>query len=185
MSLTLCRNIRYMLAVCLVVLGGSMAHAQRGGGPGGGMGGPGGGMGGGGMMGGPRGGGMGDMSRMPQVRLRTEPQITLGGRWWDDKKTIKTLNLRSDQQQRMDGIFEANRGNLISLDENLQREQERFVSMPREDLQDETKVFAAIDRVAQARADLEKAKFHVLLQIRREMDPQQIAALDRQIANNQ
>jgi len=176
-----------MLAVCLVLLGGSMALAQHGGGPGGGpgggMGGPGGGMGGGGLMGG-RGGAMG-MGRMPQVRLRTEPQITLGGRWWDDKKTVKSLNLRSEQQQRMDGIFEANRGSLVSLDENLQREQERFVSMPREDLQDETKVFAAIDRIAQARADLEKAKFHVLLQIRKEMDPQQVAALDRQIANSQ
>ena len=168
-----------MLPVCLVLLGGLMARAQRGGG-GGGMGGP-----GGGMMGGRGGGEMGGMNRLQSQPLRSEPQITLGGRWWDDKKTVKSLNLRSDQQQRMDGIFEANRGNLISLNENLQREQERFVAMPREDLQDETKVFAAIDRVAQARADLEKAKFHVLLQIRKEMDPQQIAALDRQIASNQ
>ena len=46
-------------------------------------------------------------------------------------------------------------------------------------------MFAAIDRIAQARADLEKAKFHVLLQIRKEMDPQQVAALDRAIASNQ
>lgn len=181
MRLNVRRKIRYMLPVCLVLLGGSMARAQRGGG--GGMGGPGGGM-GGGMMGG-RGGEMGGMHRLQSQPLRSEPQITLGGRWWDDKKTIKSLSLRSEQQQRMDGIFESNRGNLISLGENLQREQERFVAMPREDLQDETKVFAAIDRVAQARADLEKAKFHVLLQIRKEMDPQQVAALDRQIANSQ
>ena len=178
------RNIQYMLAVCLVVLGSSVALAQRGGG-GGGMGGPGGGMGGGGMMGGPRGGEMGGMRSIPEVRMRTEPQITLPGRWWDDRKTVKMLSLRPDQQQRMDGIFEANRDNLLSLGGNLQREQDRFVSMPHEDLEDETKVFAAIDRIAQARADLEKAKFHVLLQIRKEMDPQQVAALDRAIASNQ
>jgi len=94
------RNIQYMLAVCLVVLGSSVALAQRGGG-GGGMGGPGGGMGGGGMMGGPRGGEMGGMRSIPEVRMRTEPQITLPGRWWDDRKTVKMLSLRPDQQQRI------------------------------------------------------------------------------------
>jgi Spy/CpxP family protein refolding chaperone len=175
------------LGVCLLA-GGALAHGQRGPGgggpggpPGGGMGGPG----GGGMMGGPR--GERDMEPRIQQRqpVRSEPQLSLPGRWWDDKKTVKTLSLRSDQQKRMDDIFEAGKGNLVSLYENLQREQQRFVSMPREDLQDETKVFAAIDRVAAARADLEKANFHMLLQIRKEMDPEQVAALDKQIASGQ
>jgi Spy/CpxP family protein refolding chaperone len=125
------------------------------------------------------------MARMPGVRLRVAPQIMLSGRWWDDKKTVKSLKLRADQQQRMDDVFNANRGNLVSLFENLQREQQRFVAMPREDLQDETKVFAEIDRVAQARADLEKASFHFQMEIRKEMDPEQVAALDKQIAEGQ
>ncbi len=133
-----------------------------------------------------RGGMRGDMAAHIQApALRSEPRITLPGRWWDDKKTIKNLGLRSDQQERMDDIFNANKGNLVSLFENLQQEQARFVSMPREDLQDETKVFAAIDRIAQARADLDKANFHLLLQIRKEMDPAQLAALDKAIAEGQ
>jgi Spy/CpxP family protein refolding chaperone len=172
------QNIRYTLLASLVLLAGSMAHAQGrpgGGGPPGGMGGP-------GMMGGPRGG---EMERMPMPRIRTEPQLSLPGRWWDDKKTVKTLSLRAEQQHKMDDIFNAGKENLNSLFENLQREQQRFVSMSREDLQDETKVFAEIDRVAQARADLEKANFHLLLQIRSEMDPPQLAALDREIADAQ
>ena len=97
-----------------------MSYAQHGGGP------PGGGMGGGGGMGAPHGGdmggprgNMGDMSRMPEPRIRVEPQITLPGRWWDDRKTVKSLKLRADQQQRMDDIFNANKGNLVSLYENL------------------------------------------------------------------
>ena len=138
----------------------------------------------GGDMGGPR-GNMGDMSRMPEPRIRVEPQITLPGRWWDDRKTVKSLKLRADQQQRMDDIFNANKGNLVSLYENLQREQQRFVAMSREDLRDETKVFAEIDRVAQARADLEKASFHFQMEIRKEMDPEQVAALDKAIAEGQ
>jgi len=174
-----------MLVLCLALLLGSALHAQRGGGgPGGG--GPGGGMGGmgGGMMGGGGRGGMrNDLAgRVQTPALRSEPQISLPGRWWDDKKTVKNLGLRSDQQQRMDDIFSASRGNLFSLLENVQHEHERFVSMPREDLQDETKVFAAIDHLAQAQADLDKAYFHFWLQIRKEMDPVQLAALDKAIA---
>jgi Spy/CpxP family protein refolding chaperone len=149
-------------------------HAQRGGG--------GGGMGGGGMMG--RGGSMGLMHPLPPQHIHVEPMISLPGRWWDDRKTIKKLNLRTEQQQRMDTIFESNKGTLVSLYDNLQREQQRFVQMPREDLQDETKVFAQIDRIAQARADLEKANFHTLMQIRKELDPDQVATLEKAIADS-
>jgi len=181
---TLPTTFRIALFLCLLTAAKTITHAQGRGGPPGGGPPPGGGMGGGGMMGGPP---RGAMDRMPQpiARIRTEPQLSLPGRWWDDKKTVKSINLRPDQQHRMDDIFNASKGNLISLYENLQREEQRFVSMPREELQDEAKVFAEIDRVAQARSDLEKANFHILLQIRKEMDPDQLAALDRQIANNE
>ena len=179
--MNLFRNIRYVALGVLVALGGAIAYAQ-GHGPGGGPGGP---PGMGGMMGGPRGGEMNRNNIIIAPRTRTEPQLSLPGRWWDDRKTVKTLNLRSDQQHRMDDIFNAGKGNLNTLFENLQHEQQRFVSMSPEDLQDETKVFAEIDRVAQCRAELEKANFHLLLQIRGEMDPDQRAALDREIASNQ
>ena len=83
---------------------------------------------GGGMMGGPPRGA--EMDRMPQPpRMRTEPQLSLPGRWWDDKHVVKTLAIRPDQQHRMDDVFDAGKGNLIALYENLHREQERFVSM--------------------------------------------------------
>jgi Spy/CpxP family protein refolding chaperone len=176
------RHLRFATLVCLL-LGSVIAHAQgRGGGPGGpggpgGMGGP--------MMGGNRGGDRGSMSTTTTPHIHTAPQLSLPGRWWDDKKTVKLLNLRTNQQSRMDDIFEANKGNLKSLYDNLKQEEQRFGSMSHEDLQDETKVFAEIDRVAQARADLEKANFHILLQIRKEMDPSQVATLDREIANAQ
>jgi Spy/CpxP family protein refolding chaperone len=110
-------------------------------------------------------------------------QLGLAGRWWDDAKTMRKLNLRSEQQHKMDDIFEANKPTLLNLYGNLQREEAHLTSLPPGDLQDETKVFAAIDRVAQARTELEKAKVHVLLQIRQQMDPDQRTALDREIAN--
>lgn len=110
-------------------------------------------------------------------------QLGLGGRWWDDSKTIKHLGLRSDQQRRMDDIFEANKPKLLGLLGNLQREETNLASLPPGDLQDEAKVFAAIDRVSEARNELEKAYAHQLLQIRQQLDPGQLEQLDREIAN--
>ena len=82
---------------------------------------------------------------------RSGLQLGPPGRWWDDKHFAKSLKLRSDQQIRMDILFEQNRPTL----------------------------YAQIDRIAQARAELEKANTHYLLQIRAEMDPDQIARLQQ------
>lgn len=82
----------------------------------------------------------------------------------------------------MDEILNANKNTLLTLYSNLKHEEDRLSSMSREDLQDESKVFAGIDRVAQARADLEKASAHTLLQLRKELDAQQLEQLDREIA---
>ena len=111
-------------------------------------------------------------------------QLGLGGRWWDDHGTARKLNLNPDQQRHMDTIFEANKPTLINLYTNLQREEMNLAGLSRTDLQDETKVFAAIDRVSQARTDLEKENAHILLQIRQQLDPQQLDTLDHQIASS-
>jgi Spy/CpxP family protein refolding chaperone len=166
------------------------ATAQRG--PGGG--GP---PGGGGFGGPPPGGGMGGNLGAPRNSFDRDPSplnhappprtgLQLGppGRWWDDHKLVQRLGLRSDQQHRMDDIFNANKGTLLNLFSNLQREEQRLSSLPPGDLQDEGKVFAAIDRVATARAELEKENAHILMQIRQQMDPQQLSALDSEIAAN-
>ncbi len=169
------------------------ALAQRGPGgppPGGGRGGPGG-VGGaigapsgpGGMM--PPGTSMGNRGSAPAaspVGPRNAPQLGPPGRWWDDRKMARNLNLRGDQQKRMDDIFDLGKGNLLQLYSNLQREESRLGAMSSAELSDESKVFASIDRVAQARAELEKANAHILLQIRKELDASQLAALDREIA---
>jgi Spy/CpxP family protein refolding chaperone len=138
------------------------------------------------MMGGPGGRSMGfDRGPAPNTErapIRSGLQLGLPGRWWDDGKTAKKLGLRSDQQRRMDDIFEANKTNLANLLGNLQREETHLTSLSPSELQDEAKVFAAIDHVAQARADLEKASAHTLLLIRQQMDSSQVATLNKQIA---
>jgi Spy/CpxP family protein refolding chaperone len=111
-------------------------------------------------------------------------QLGLSGRWWDNHGTAHKLSLNSDQQHRMDNIFEANRPTLTNLYGNLQHEEVNLAGLSHADLQDEGKVFAAIDRVSHARSDLEKQYAHMLLQIRQQLDPQQLDALDHQISSS-
>jgi Spy/CpxP family protein refolding chaperone len=179
-----------MLALALggLVLFGHAALAQHGGGPGGG---PGGGMGGpqmgGGMGGSPRGmGGAGMPPRenfVPQRPKTSGPQLGLPGRWWDDKKNAKMISLRPEQQKKMDALFEDNKTTLVTALGNLQHEEAKLQGMSPQELQDEGKVFAQIDRVAAARAELEKENARILMLIRQQLEPAQLNKLDSEIAN--
>ena len=109
------------------------------------------------------------------------PGLQLGppGRWWDDKSFAKSLKLRPDQQTRMDSIFEQNRSALVARYQNLQQAESQMEEVSKSPNPDEATLFAGIDRVTQARAELEKATTHYLLQLRKEMDPDQLQRLEK------
>jgi len=186
---------RILITGCLVLVPNLPALAQRPGGggppPGGGM--PGGGAapGGGSMPGGSSRdiGGPGDTRDGPLPNASSQSIGTMNtvrgglqlgppGRWWDDKHFAKTLRLRPEQKKRMDSLFDENRANLVSRYQALQQEESKMESLARGQTLDENALFAQIDRVSQARADLEKATTHLFLQIRKEMDADQIARLE-------
>jgi hypothetical protein len=100
------------------------------------------------------------------------------GRWWDDKHFVKTLHISPEQKKRMDTVFDANRANLVSSYQTLQQEESRMEDLSRTKTLDEKALFSQIDRVTQALADLEKAKTHLMVQLRNEMDADQIDRLE-------
>lgn len=190
---------RNLLLAAAVIVGSVPLYAQHGGGPGG----AGRGMGGGQRGGPPFGGGTSPFpgSSMPggiNPVARREPPAPPGGgtignnspmrgglqlgppgRFWDDKGFARNLNLRKDQQKRMDVIFDANRSALVENYRTLQVEENRLERITKERPLDEARVFAGIDAVVQARGTLEKANAHMLLQIRHEMDPEQVTRMDK------
>ena len=97
------------------------------------------------------------------------PDGRMGGRWWDNPEMAKNLNLQADQIQKMDEIFQQNRLKLIDLHASVQKEEAALDPLLGADTPDETKVLAQIDRVAQARAELEKSNARMLLEIRQVM----------------
>jgi Spy/CpxP family protein refolding chaperone len=95
------------------------------------------------------------------------------GRWWHDPALVQKLALTSDQQKRMDDIFQQQKLKLIDLNAALQKEETIMEPLVAADQPDEAKILTQIDRVAQARAELEKANARMLLGIRRTLTQDQ------------
>ncbi|HEV2688739.1 MAG TPA: Spy/CpxP family protein refolding chaperone [Bryobacteraceae bacterium] len=95
------------------------------------------------------------------------------GRWWNNPEMAQKLGLTADQQKKMDDIFQQSRLRLIDLNAALQKEEAIMEPLVSADQPEEAKVLAQIDRVAQARAELEKANARMLLGIRRTLNPDQ------------
>jgi hypothetical protein len=77
----------------------------------------------------------------------------------------------------MDDIFNSNRLKLIDQFAALQKEEAVMEPLVSADPPDEPKLLAQIDRVAQARAELEKANARMLLGLRRQLTHEQFLKL--------
>ena len=95
------------------------------------------------------------------------------GRWWDNPDVARDLNLQADQKQKMDDIFQQNRSKLIDQHASLQKEETALEPLMNADTPDETKILAQIDKVAQARAELEKSNARMLLSVRQVLTAEQ------------
>jgi Spy/CpxP family protein refolding chaperone len=95
------------------------------------------------------------------------------GRWWNNPKLVAELKLSDEQRKAMDGILLAHRENLIDLRANVEKAELVMEPLMRDDHPDETKILAQIDKVAHARAELEKANAGFLLAIRGKLTPEQ------------
>jgi Spy/CpxP family protein refolding chaperone len=110
--------------------------------------------------------------------MRGGLQLGPPGRWWDDPDFVSTLHLRPEQQTRMDAIFAQNKSTLQADYEALRDEERQLQPLTRGVNIDEHTLFAHIDRLSQARAELEKANVHMLLLLRHELTPDQVSLLD-------
>jgi Spy/CpxP family protein refolding chaperone len=95
------------------------------------------------------------------------------GRWWNNPEMVQKLSVTADQQKKMDEIFQQNRLRLIDLNASVQREEVTMEPLMAADTPDEPKILAQIDKIAQARAELEKANARFLLGIRRVLTQEQ------------
>ncbi len=88
------------------------------------------------------------------------------GRWWDNPDISQKLGLSADQQKKMDDIFQQSRLKLIDEHAAVEKEETILEPLLAAEQPDETRILAQIDKVAQSRAQLEKANARMLLGLR-------------------
>jgi Spy/CpxP family protein refolding chaperone len=104
----------------------------------------------------------------PLAALQVAP-----GTWWNNADTVTRLNLTKEQQKKMDDIFQQFRLTLIDLNAALSKEELIMDPLIAAERLDEVKILAQIDRIAQSRAELEKANSRMLLAIRQSLTMEQ------------
>ena len=112
---------------------------------------------------------------VPGHRPPMENAFHLGvpGKWWHDPGLAQRLGLTADQQKKMDDIFQQHRLRLIDLNAALQKEEAIMEPLVEDEQPNEPQIVAQIDKVAHARAELEKANARMLLGIRRILNQEQ------------
>jgi Spy/CpxP family protein refolding chaperone len=96
-----------------------------------------------------------------------------GGRWWNSQAMIDRLKLTDDQRKAMDQILLDHRKELIDKRADVEKAEVDMEPLMQDDQPNESRVLAQIDKVAQTRAELEKANARFLLAIRAKLTPDQ------------
>jgi Spy/CpxP family protein refolding chaperone len=107
------------------------------------------------------------------------------GRWWNNPKMVEELKLIDEQRKSMDEIFYQHREKLIDLRGAVEKAELEMEPLMSDDQPNEAKILAQIDKVAQARAELEKANARFLMAIRNKLTPEQWKQLQAERANRQ
>ena len=95
------------------------------------------------------------------------------GRWWNNPKVADLLKLTDEQKKQFDDILLAHREKLIDLRANVEKAELALAPLIGDDKPNEAGILAQIDKVAQSRAELEKANARYLLAIRSKLTPEQ------------
>jgi Spy/CpxP family protein refolding chaperone len=122
---------------------------------------------------GPMGGGPGQgMEHRPPFE-RAFGGHGIEGRWWNNPRIIEKLKLTDDQRKAFDQILLEHREKLIDLHANVEKAELAMEPLVGNDQPNESAILAQIDKLAQARAELEKANARYLLALRSKLTPDQ------------
>jgi Spy/CpxP family protein refolding chaperone len=96
-----------------------------------------------------------------------------GGMWWRNPAVVQKLGLTAEQTKKMDDIFQQSRLQLIDLRADVEKQEVMLEPLLSASTLDSAKAMSQIDKVADARANLEKADAKMLLGIRSVLTPDQ------------
>lgn len=95
------------------------------------------------------------------------------GKWWDKSDIVKKLKLKNDQRKKMDEVFQEMRGKLMEWNIAVDKEEAALEPLMEANPLDDAKILPQIDRIAQTRAELEKAEARLVLGLRHVLTQEQ------------
>ena len=98
--------------------------------------------------------------------MRGGSRIAPPGMWWKNSDLITKLTITADQQKRMDDILQQSRIQLVHIKATLEEDQILLEPMLNANPPDSARTLAQIGKIADTRAELEKANAKMLLGIR-------------------
>ena len=102
------------------------------------------------------------------------------GKWWTNSALVQKLGLNDTQMQKIEKIFQDHRTQLIDLRANVEKAEAVLEPLVEAEHPNEAQVTAQIDKIAQARANLEKSNAQMLLAIRQVLTADQWKQLQNQ-----
>ena len=89
-----------------------------------------------------------------------------GAAWWTNAALVERLGLTDDQKAKIERAFENRKQELASKSEGVQKEEAQLAKLLETDPLDRSAIFAEIDRVIQARGELERTNSAMTLEMR-------------------
>jgi hypothetical protein len=89
--------------------------------------------------------------------------------WWTNAALVARLGLTEDQKKRIEAVFEQYRQSLVAGKADLDREEASLARMLEAEAIEPAKVSSQIDRVVQARAEMERTNSRMTLEMRQKL----------------
>ena len=103
------------------------------------------------------------------VTLEPVTSYAITTAWWTNAALLTRLGLTDAQKSRIESTFEAHRQNLISSKEQLEKEEALLAKMLEADSLDRNGAFTQINRVIQARGEMERINAGMTLEMREQL----------------
>jgi Spy/CpxP family protein refolding chaperone len=102
------------------------------------------------------------------------------GAWWTNPNLVTRLGLTDDQKSKIEKVFENHRQSLSDESAQLDKQESQLAALLAADPVDHNAVLSQIDRVTQARADLERSNSAMTLEMREVLSSAQWQQLQSQ-----
>jgi Spy/CpxP family protein refolding chaperone len=122
------------------------------------------------------------LKKEAEAKEAQQPQFLLEPieRWWRNPDNRRMFGVDSEQQAKFNEIFQQFRPKLDALNTALEREEAALEQLVGANSFDETKPAVQIDRIAQARAELEKCHGRMLVAMRNVLTAEQWIKMNSQ-----